>query len=49
MTPEISHERRATYHASGVGGMRLECPVLVTPDGGEMLARTPLAMTVIEV
>jgi Xaa-Pro aminopeptidase len=25
----------------GVGGMRLECPVLVTPSGGEMLCRTP--------
>jgi Xaa-Pro dipeptidase len=33
----------------GVCGMRLECPVLVTRDGGEMLCRTPLALTVIEV
>ncbi|MBU2552747.1 MAG: Xaa-Pro peptidase family protein [Proteobacteria bacterium] len=33
----------------GVGGMRLECPVRVTAHGGEMLARTPLAVTVVEV
>jgi Xaa-Pro dipeptidase len=32
----------------GVGGMRLECPVRVTPAGGEMLAGTPLAVTVID-
>ena len=32
----------------GVGGMRLECPVRVTPSGGEMLASTPLAITVID-
>ncbi|MEW6441397.1 MAG: Xaa-Pro peptidase family protein [bacterium] len=30
-----------------VGGMRLECPVRVTPAGGEMLTRTPLDLTVI--
>jgi Xaa-Pro aminopeptidase len=33
----------------GVGGMRLECSVLVTPQGGEMLNTTPLDLTVIEV
>ncbi|MBN2283988.1 MAG: aminopeptidase P family protein [Deltaproteobacteria bacterium] len=33
----------------GVCGMRLECPVLVTRDGGEMLSKTPLELTVIEV
>ena len=33
----------------GVGGMRLECPVLVTPHGGEMLTTTPLELTVLEV
>ena len=33
----------------GVCGMRLECPVLVTKDGGEMLCKTPLALTVLEV
>jgi len=33
----------------GVCGMRLECPVLVTKDGGEMLCRTPLELTVIEI
>lgn len=32
----------------GVCGMRLECPVLVTKDGGEMLCKTPLALTVID-
>ncbi len=32
----------------GVGGMRLECPIQVTPTGGEMLASTPLAVTVID-
>lgn len=32
-----------------VGGMRLECPVRVTPDGGEMLTRTPLELTVLDV
>lgn len=30
-----------------VGGMRLECPVLVTRSGGEMLSRTPLELTVL--
>ena len=33
----------------GVCGMRLECPVLVTKDGGEMLCRTPLEPTVLDV
>ncbi|MBI9075732.1 MAG: aminopeptidase P family protein [Desulfatibacillum sp.] len=32
----------------GVGGMRLECPIRVTPSGGEMLSSTPLAMTVVD-
>ena len=32
----------------GVGGMRVECPVLATPAGGEMLNGTPLEPTVIE-
>ena len=31
----------------GVGGMRLECPVRVTPSGGEMLTTTSLEQTVI--
>ncbi len=33
----------------GVWGMRLECPVLVTPSGGEMLCKTPLELTVIDI
>ncbi len=33
----------------GVCGMRLECPVLVTRDGGEMLCKTPLELTVIDI
>ena len=33
----------------GVGGMRLECPIQVTASGGEPLAATPLALTVVEV
>ena len=33
----------------GVGGMRVECPVLATPTGGEMLNGTPLEPTIIEV
>jgi Xaa-Pro aminopeptidase len=32
----------------GVGGMRLECPVRVTPSGGEMLSSTPLSVTVVD-
>ena len=32
-----------------VGGMRLEVPVRVTPSGGEMLCRTPLELTVLDV
>jgi hypothetical protein len=31
-----------------VGGMRLECPVRVTPAGGEMLTTTPLELTVLD-
>jgi Xaa-Pro aminopeptidase len=31
-----------------VGGMRLEVPVRVTPQGGEMLASTPLELTVLD-
>jgi len=31
-----------------VGGMRLECPVRVTPNGGEMLCTTPLELTVLD-
>jgi len=33
----------------GVCGMRLECPVLVTKDGGEMLCKTPLELSAVEV
>jgi Xaa-Pro aminopeptidase len=33
----------------GVGGMRLECPVRVTPEGGQMLCSTPLAPTIIDI
>lgn len=33
----------------GVCGMRLECPVLVTKDGGEMLCKTPLELTVLDI
>ncbi len=32
----------------GVGGMRVECPVLATAAGGEMLNGTPLEPTIIE-
>jgi Xaa-Pro dipeptidase len=32
----------------GIGGMRLECPVRVTSNGGEMLCRTPLELTVLD-
>lgn len=32
----------------GVCGMRLECPVRVTANGGEMLCRTPLDLTVLD-
>ncbi len=32
----------------GVCGMRLECPVLVTAGGGEMLCKTPLELTVLD-
>ena len=33
----------------GVGGLRLECPIQVTAKGGEMLASTPLAVTIIDI
>lgn len=33
----------------GVGGMRLECPIKVTSNGGEMLTSTPLAVTIIDI
>ncbi|HHY47617.1 MAG TPA: aminopeptidase P family protein [Firmicutes bacterium] len=32
----------------GVGGMRLELPVLVTPGGGEPLCKTPLQLHVVQ-
>jgi Xaa-Pro dipeptidase len=32
----------------GVAGMRLECPMLITPSGGEPLCKTPFALTVID-
>ena len=31
-----------------VGGMRLGCPVRVTPSGGEMQCATPLELTVLD-
>ena len=33
----------------GIGGMRLEMPVLITRDGNEPLNKTPIEPTVIEV
>ncbi len=30
----------------GVGGMRLELPTLVTPNGGEPLAKSPLELVI---
>ncbi|MEW6553482.1 MAG: Xaa-Pro peptidase family protein [Actinomycetota bacterium] len=36
-------------NVKGVGGMRLECSVRVTPDGGEMLNTTPLELTVLDI
>ncbi len=32
-----------------LGGMRLECPVRITPSGGEMLTSTPLELTVLDI
>lgn len=34
-------------NVQGVGGMRLECSVRVTPAGGEILNTTPLELTVL--
>ena len=45
---DVVEEAALVMNVPGVGGMRLECVVRVTPGGGEMLNATPLKLTVLE-
>ncbi|UCD57489.1 MAG: aminopeptidase P family protein [Candidatus Hydrogenedentota bacterium] len=46
--PNMTEVAALVINKPGVGGMRLECPVLITDDGNEVLTKTPIETTVID-
>jgi len=47
--PNITEVAALVINKPGVGGMRLECPVLITEDGNQVLTKTPIETTIIDI
>lgn len=47
--PNMAEVAALVINRPGVGGMRLECPVIVTEDGNEVLTKTPVETTLIDI
>ena len=47
--PDMAEVAALVINKPGVGGMRLECPVLITDDGAEVLTKTQIETTVIDI
>jgi Xaa-Pro aminopeptidase len=48
LEPNLTEVAALVINRPGVGGMRLECPVLITKTGNEVLTKTPVKVTVID-
>lgn len=49
LEPNLTEVAALVINKPGVGGMRLECPVLITQGGNEVLTKTPIETTIIDV
>jgi Xaa-Pro dipeptidase len=49
LEPNLTEVAALVINRAGVGGMRLECPVLITNDGNEVLTKTPIETTIIDI
>lgn len=47
LKPGLTEVAALVINRPGIGGMRLECPVLVTETGNEVLTKTPVETTII--
>ena len=47
--PNITEVAALVINKPGVGGMRLECPILITEEGNEVLTKTPIETTIIDI
>ena len=47
--PDMAEVAALVINKPGVGGMRLECPLIITEDGNEVLTKTPVETTIIEI
>jgi Xaa-Pro aminopeptidase len=48
LQPNLTEVAALVINRPGVGGLRLECPVLITQTGNEVLTKTPLRPTILE-
>jgi len=46
--PNMAEVAALVINRPGVGGMRLECPVIITEDGSEVLTKTQIETTIID-
>lgn len=47
LEPNLTEVAALVINRPGVGGLRLECPVLITQTGNEVLTKTPLRPTIV--
>ncbi len=47
--PNMAEVAALVINRPGVGGVRLECPVIITDDGNEVLTKTPANTTIIDI
>ncbi len=47
--PNITEVAALVINKPGVGGMRLECPVLITEEGNQVLTKTPIETTILDI
>ncbi|MBI4832463.1 MAG: aminopeptidase P family protein [Candidatus Lindowbacteria bacterium] len=49
LQPNLTEVAALVINRPGVGGMRLECPVLITETGNEVLTKTPVETTIVDI